>query len=180
MTSQPPVLDAMDISNEITTETTNNTPLFAEDAEISNELTDSTPNKSNSTTAAKNKNKRRKDVISINLHFTDNKKVNAIKKTIEYGAEIVFKNHSYTTPVAFEFYSAKTTNRINVFESHKKVFAVMKMIDNTTNIITKKGKYFDYPDSFSEGQVYLEQFSSISDIQRERKVLYDARLNHQS
>ena len=54
------------------------------------------------------------------------------------------------------------------------------MIDNTTNIITKKGKSFNYSDSFSEGQVYLEQFPSISDVQRERKVLYDARLNHQS
>ena len=74
MTSQPPVLDAIDISNEITTDTANNTPLFAEDEEISNEPTDSTPNKSNSTTAAKNKNERRKDDISINLHSTNNKK----------------------------------------------------------------------------------------------------------
>ena len=84
------------------------------------------------------KTKKIKEKVSINLYSTDNKKANVIKKTIEYGAEIVFKNHSYTTPVTFEFYSAKTTNQINVFESHKKVFAVMKMIDNTTNIITKK------------------------------------------
>ena len=59
-------------------------------------------------------------------------------RKIEYGVEILFKNDRYTTPVTFEFYLAKKTNHINVFESHKKVFAAMKMTDNTTNIITKK------------------------------------------
>ena len=55
-------------------------------------------------------------------------------------AEIVLKNVRYTIPVTFEFYLAKKTNQINIFESHKKVFAAMKTMDNTTNIITKKEK----------------------------------------
>jgi len=130
----------MDISTESTTGTAIDTPLFVEDAETSNEPSDSTPNKSNPTTAAKNKKERRNEEISINLHSTDNKKADAIKRTIEHGAEIVFKNDIYTIPVTFEFYPAKRPNQINVFESHKKVFATTKMMDNTTKIITKKEK----------------------------------------
>ena len=63
----------MDISTESTTGTAIDTPLFVEDAETSNEPSDSTPNKSNPTTAAKNKNERRNEEISINLHSTDKK-----------------------------------------------------------------------------------------------------------
>ena len=107
---------------------------------------------------------------SINLHSTDNKNADAIKRKIEHGAEIVFKNDRYITPVIFEFYPAKRTNQINVFESQKKVFTAMKMMDNTTNIITKKGKAFHHPDSFPEGQEYLEQFPSINEVQRQRNV----------
>ena len=64
----------MDISNEITTDTTIDTPPFVEDVETSNEPTDSTLNKSNPTTAAKNKNERRNEKISINLHSTNKKR----------------------------------------------------------------------------------------------------------
>ena len=138
MTSQPPVLDAMDISVEITNNTTIDTPLLAEDTKIPNELTDSILNNPNPTTAEKNKKERKNEKISINLHSTDNKNDDAIKRTIEHGAEIVFKSDRCTTLVTFEFYPAKRTDQINVFESHKKVFAAMKMMDNTTKIITKK------------------------------------------
>ena len=138
MTSQPPVLDVIEISADITNNITIDTPLLAEDAEIPNKSIDSILNNSNSTTAEKYKKERKNEKISINLHSTDNKNDDAIKRTIEHGAEIVFKNDRYTTPVTFEFYPAKRTNQINVFESHKKVFAAMKMMDNTTKIITKK------------------------------------------
>ena len=140
MTSQPPVLDAMDISTETTTNITIDTPPLPEDAETPKESIDSILNNPNATTAEKNKKERKNENISINLHSTDNKNDDAITRTIEHGAEIVFKNDRYTTPVTFEFYPAKRTNQINVFESHKKVFAAMKMIDNTTKIITKKEK----------------------------------------
>ena len=157
MTSQPPVLDAMNISADITNNITIDTPLLAEDAEIPNEPTDSILNDHNPTTAEKNKKERKNEKISINLHSTDNKHDDAIKRTIKHGAEIVFKNNRHTTPVTYEFYPAKRTNQINIFESHKKVFAAMKMMDITTKIITKKKQIFDHPDSFPEGQAYLEK-----------------------
>ena len=111
----------------------------------------------------------RNEEISMNLHCTDNKNANALKIMIEHGAEIVFKNDRYTTPVTFEFCPAKRTNQINVFESHTKVFASIKMMDNTTNIIIK-GKALDHPDSFPEGQSYLEQYPSINEVQQQRKA----------
>ena len=138
MTSQPPVLDAMNISTEITNITTIDTPLFAEGAETPNEPTDITLNNPNPTTAEKNKKERRNEKMSINLHSANNNYADAIKRTIEHGAEIVFKNNTYTTLVTIEFYPTKITNQINVFESHKKVFAAMKMMNNTTKIIRKK------------------------------------------
>ena len=42
----------------------------------------------------------------------------------------------------------------------------MKMMENTTKIITKKGKVFDHSESFPEGQAYLEQFPAIKEVQR--------------
>ena len=54
MTSQPPVLDAMEISTDITNNITTDTPLLAEDAETPNEPIDSTLTKPNPTTAEKN------------------------------------------------------------------------------------------------------------------------------
>ena len=101
MTSQPPVLDAMDISTDITNIITIDTPLFAEGTETPNEPIDSTLSNPNPTTAEKNKKERRNEKISINLHSTDNKNDDAIKITMEHGTEIVFKNDKYTTPVTF-------------------------------------------------------------------------------
>ena len=110
MTSQPPVLDAMEISADITNNITIETPLLAEDAEIPNKSIDSILNNSNLTTVEKYKKERKNEKISINLHSTDNNHDDAIKRTIEHGAEIVFKNDKYTTPVTFEFYPTKRTN----------------------------------------------------------------------
>ena len=106
MTSQPPVLDTMEISADITNNITIDTPLLVEDAETPNEPIDSILNNPNATTAEKIKKERKNENISINLHSTDNKNDDAIKRTIEHGAEIVFKNVRYTTPVTFEFYPA--------------------------------------------------------------------------
>ena len=110
MTSQPPVLDAMDISTDITNNITIDTPIFAEDAETPNKPTDSILNNLNPTTAEKNNKERKNEKNSINLHSTDNKNAGTIKRAIEDGAEIVFKNDKYTTPVTFEFYPTKRTN----------------------------------------------------------------------
>ena len=110
MTSQPPVLDAMDISADITTNITIDTPFLAEDVETSNEPIDSILNNPNTTMVEKNKKERKNEKIAINLHSTDNKIDDTIKKIIEHGAEILFKNDRYTTLVTFEFYPEKRTN----------------------------------------------------------------------
>ena len=151
MTSQPPVLDVIDISADIMNNITIDNPLLAEDAETPNKPTDSILDNPNLTTAEKNKKERRNEKMSINVHSTDNKNDDAIKRTIEHGAEIVFKNKRYTIPVTFEFYPVKRTNQINIFKSHKKVFAAIKMMDNTTKIITKKGNKFRPPRLLSRG-----------------------------
>ena len=60
MTSQPPVLDAMDISAETTTNTTIDTQPLPEDTETPNESIDSILNDPNAPKAEKNKKERKK------------------------------------------------------------------------------------------------------------------------
>ena len=118
MTSQPPVLDAIEISADITNNITIDTPLLAEDTEIPNKSIDSILNNPTSTTAEKYKKERKNEKISINLHSTDNKNDDVIKRIIEHGAEIVFKNVRYTTPVTFEFYPAIKLTYLRVIRSY--------------------------------------------------------------
>ena len=81
MTYQPPVLDTMDISTEITNNTTTDTPLFAEGIETPNEPTDSTLNNPNPTTAEKNKKERRneKNFDQSTLHRQQKRRCNQEK-----------------------------------------------------------------------------------------------------
>ena len=85
MTSQPHVLDTMDISTKIMTDNTIDIPLFVENVETSNEPTDSPSNQSNPTMAAKNKNEWTNEKKSINLHSTYNKNADTIKRTKKHG-----------------------------------------------------------------------------------------------
>ena len=106
MTAQPPDLDTMDFSTEITTANTIDTPLFTENAESPPKLNDTIPKESTSTTAEKNKKERKSEEFLVNLHSSDtNKNKSAITRTIKHGVEIVFKNNRYTktTSVTFEF-----------------------------------------------------------------------------
>lgn len=59
-------------------------------------------------------------------------------KTMEHGTEIVFKK--YTMPVTFEFAISRYSNKINIYERHKKMFLVMNLIDNTMVMISSSGK----------------------------------------
>ena len=65
-------------------------------------------------------------------------------KYIEHKSEIVFKNYKYFNPVIFEFAVNRYSNKINVFERHKKIFEAMKLVDNSTIIITTSGKRFEH------------------------------------
>ena len=85
-------------------------------------------------------------------------------RNVKYGLEIVFKIDRYTTPITFEFAPERKTYQINVFESHNKVFTAMKMMHNTTKIIANKEKFFEYLDSFSEEQLYLEHLPSHNEV----------------
>ena len=107
----------------------------------------------------------------VNLHNSDTMAhESTTMRKIEHGIEILFKNDTYTTPVTFEFALEKKSNQINVFESHRKIFTAMKMIDNTTKIITKQRKIFEHSDSFLEGQDYLEHFPFHNKVQKQRKI----------
>ena len=111
MTSQPSVPDATDISNETTPDITIVISLFVENSETTNDPTDSIPITSTPTTAEKNKKERKNEEIFVNLHSTDTiKNADTITRTIEHGAEILFKSDRHTTPVIFEFYPAKRMN----------------------------------------------------------------------
>ena len=101
-------------------------------------------------------------------------------RKIEHGTEIVFKNEIYTTSVTFELYSAKKTNHINIFESHKKVFATMKMIDNTIKIITKKEKFPTVQTSYQKDKhIWNNSYPSMKYNDREKK-LYAIKWNYPS
>ena len=65
-------------------------------------------------------------------------------KNIEHKSKIVFKNHKHFNPVIFEFAVNRYSNKINEFECHKKVFEAMKLVDNSTIIITTLGKRFEH------------------------------------
>ena len=120
-------------------------------------------------TAEKNIKEGKNEDIFVNLHPSENMKhESALMRKIEHGAEILSKNNKYITPVTFEFALIMKKNQINLFESHKKVFTTMKMMDNTTPIIIKK--VFEHPDLFPEGQEYFDHFPSHNEVQRQRKV----------
>ena len=59
---------------------------------------------------------------------------------MERGTEIELKNNKYLTPVIFEFVIRRSSNRINIYERHKKLFVATKLVDNTTAIISNSGK----------------------------------------
>ena len=94
MTAQTHDLDTIDLSTEITTANTIDTPLFAKIAESPPEPNDIIPKEPTPTTAEKNKKERKSEEMFVNLHSCDtNKNESTIMRTIEHGAEIVFKNN---------------------------------------------------------------------------------------
>ena len=113
--------------------------MFLEDAKTLPESNTTTPKEPVPKTVEKNKKEGKNEDTFVNLHPSENMKhESALMRKIEHGAEILLKNIKYITPVTFEFALTRKKNQINLFESHKKVFTTMKMMDNTTPIITKK------------------------------------------
>ena len=177
MTSKPPVLDAMDFSTENTNDITIN--IFLLTVATSSEPNDNIPEEPTPTTAEKHEKERKSEKSFVNLHSSNTTKTkNSIMRTVEHGAKIVFKNNRYIILVTFEFYSTKKTNQINVFESHKKVFAAIKMMNNTTNIITKKKK-FSSIQTLSQKDKHIWNNSQPSKKYNEReKCGYAVKLNN--
>ena len=179
MTSKPPVLDAMDFSTENTNDITINISLLTGNVATSSGPNDNIPEEPTPTTAEKHKKERKSEKSFVNLHSSNTTKTkNSIMRTVEHGAKIVFKNNRYIILVTFEFYSTKKTNQINVFESHKKVFAAIKMMNNTTNIITKKEK-FSSIQTLSQKDKHIWNNSQPSKKNNEReKCGYAVKLNN--
>ena len=66
-------------------------------------------------------------------------------KKIEHGLDITFNNNKYTTPITFEFTDGRDNIQDNIFNRHKKIFATIKLVDNSTKMITTAGKVFEHP-----------------------------------
>lgn len=66
-------------------------------------------------------------------------------RIIKHGADITFKNNKYTTPITFEFTVSRDNKKVNIFDRHKNIFEAMKLVDNSTKMITTAGKVFEYP-----------------------------------
>ena len=94
MTAQTHDLVTIDLSTDITTANTIDTPLFVKNAESPPEPNDIIPKEPTPTTAEKNKKERKSEKMFVNLHSCDtNKNESTIMRTIEHGEEIVFKNN---------------------------------------------------------------------------------------
>ena len=84
------------------------------------------------------------------------------------GAKIELKKNS--TPVTFEFSMSRSSNKINVYNPYKNIFEAMKLVDNTTVMITNSGTRLEHPKDFLSGQDYLNVFPSENHIQKQRKI----------
>ena len=65
-------------------------------------------------------------------------------REIEYGEYFTFKNNKYTIPITFEFTADHDNKQANIYDRHKKIFEVMKLVENSTKMITTAGKVFEH------------------------------------
>ena len=91
-------------------------------------------------------------------------------KNIEHRTEIVFKINKYTIPVILQFIVIRYFSKINVFDRNKNIFEVMKLVDNTTVMITPSGTTFEHPKKFPPLQDYINAFPSENQIQKQHKI----------
>ena len=64
----------------------------------------------------------------------------------------------------------RDNKQVNIFDRQKKIFEEMKLVDNSTKMITTVGKLFEYPKEISSGQEYVTYFPFTNNIQKQRKV----------
>ena len=65
---------------------------------------------------------------------------------------------------------SRSSNKINVYNPYKNIFEAMKLVDNTTVMITNSGTRLEHPKDFLSGQDYLKLFPSENHIQKQRKI----------
>ena len=97
-----------------------------------------------------------------------NNKIPLMRK-IKHGVDIIFKDNKYTTPIAFEFTVGRDNKQVNIFDHHKKIFVVIKLVDTSTKMIITTGKAFEHPKEIPSGKVYVTHFPFMSSIQKQRK-----------
>ena len=91
-------------------------------------------------------------------------------KNIDHRTEIVFKINKYTIPVILQFFVIRYFNKINVFDCNTNIFEAMKLVDNTTVMITLSGTTFEHPKEFPPLQDYINAFPSGNQIQKQHKI----------
>ena len=97
-------------------------------------------------------------------------------KKIEHGLDITFNNNKYTTPITFEFTDGRDNIQDNIFNRHKKIFATIKLVDNSTKMITTAGKVFEHPQQIPSVQDYVTHSPFTDSIQKQRKVFINCKL----
>ena len=61
-------------------------------------------------------------------------------------------------------------NNTDVFERHDKIFEAMKLVDNTTVMITTLGTRFEHPNVFASGQDSVKKFPTETQFQKQHKI----------
>ena len=85
-------------------------------------------------------------------------------RKIKHGVDITFKNNKCITPIIFEFTVSCDNKQVNIFDHHKKIFEAMKLVDNSTKMITIADKVLEHPKETLSGQEYVTNFPFINSI----------------
>ena len=64
-----------------------------------------------------------------------------------------------TNPAAMEFDTSKIETTVNIASKHRKIFAVIKMLDTSATIIIGNNITIDYSDKFPMGIGYAHIFT---------------------
>ena len=84
------------------------------------------------------------------------------ERHVAYAAEIKLINDRYVTLVTVEFGSSEPDNSVNLPIKHRKLFAVLKLLDPSLSI-TINDTTFNHPGEFPMGIAYTENFDVIVD-----------------
>ena len=96
---------------------------------------------------------------------------NDFDRQIKHGSEIVFSINKYTTPVTFAFNPEKKSTTLNVFESHKRVFITIKIVDDTKEPLINEGNVFNSLSKFPDELYYVNRLPAANKITKLTQII---------